>query len=62
MLVKKAIQLGLPYKLSEQIQPFTTSSDVDCAQYLDLSFKSLQRYRDEIYFSFKPIHTEKKLN
>ncbi len=59
MLVIKAIQLGLPYKLFEQIKVFTPFSDVDWAQCLDLSIKFLQRYRDEIDFSFKPIHTEK---
>lgn len=59
MLVIKAIRTGLPYKLFDQIKIFTPFSDTDWSQYLDLSLKSLQRYRDETDFSFKPIHTEK---
>lgn len=59
MLIVQAIRKGLPYKIFNQIKSFTPFSDSDWAEYLDLSTKTLQRYRDEADFSFKPIHTEK---
>lgn len=59
MLVIKAIQQGLPYKLFEQIKIFVPFSDVDWAQYLDLSIKTLQRYRDEI-ISLLSLFIQKK--
>jgi putative toxin-antitoxin system antitoxin component (TIGR02293 family) len=59
MLIVQAIRKGLPYKIFNQIKSFTPFSDADWAEYLDLSLKSLQRYRDDKDFYFKPIHTEK---
>lgn len=59
MLLIKAIRKGLPYKLFNQIKLFTPFTDTDWAEYLDLSLKTLQRYRDDKNFYFKPIHTEK---
>lgn len=59
MLIVQAIRRGLPYKIFKQIKSFTPFTDADWAEYLDLSTKSLQRYRDDKNFSFKPIHTEK---
>lgn len=59
MLLIKAIRKGLPYKIFNQIKSFTPFTDADWAEYLDLSLKTLQRYRDDKDFSFKPIHTEK---
>lgn len=59
MLLVQAIRIGLPYKLFNQIKSFTPFTDTDWAEYLDLSTKTLQRYRDEKDFYFKPIHTEK---
>ncbi|MGO3181327.1 MAG: type II RES/Xre toxin-antitoxin system antitoxin [Aequorivita sp.] len=59
MLLIKAIRRGLPYKIFNQIKSFTPFTDTDWAEYLDLSLKTLQRYRDDKDFYFKPIHTEK---
>lgn len=59
MLIVQAIRKGLPYRIFNQIKSFTPFSDSDWADYLDLSTKTLQRYRDEVNFSFKSIHTEK---
>lgn len=59
MLIIQAIRRGLPYKIFNQIKSFTPFSDLDWAEYLDLSLKTLQRYRDDKNFYFKPIHTEK---
>ena len=59
MLIIQAIRKGLPYKIFTQIKSFTPFSDSDWAEYLDLSLKTLQRYRDDADFYFKPIHTEK---
>lgn len=59
MLVIKAIHNGLPYKLFDQIKILSPFSDKDWAQYLDLSLKTLHRYREDVNFSFRPIHTEK---
>ncbi len=61
MLVINAIRKGLPYKIFNQIKNFVPFSDNDWASYLDISLKSLQRYRDDVGFYFKPIHTEKIL-
>ncbi len=61
MLIVQAIRKGLPYKIFNQIKSFTPFTDNDWAEYLDLSTKSLQRYRDDKDFHFKPIHTEKIL-
>jgi putative toxin-antitoxin system antitoxin component (TIGR02293 family) len=59
MLIIQAIRRGLPYKIFAQIKSFTPFTDTDWADYLDLSSKTLQRYRDDNDFYFKPIHTEK---
>ena len=59
MLIVQAIRKGLPYRIFNQIKSFTPFSDSDWAAYLDLSTKTLQRYRDEVDFYFKPIHSEK---
>lgn len=59
MLIVQAIRRGLPYKIFSQIKSLTPFTDVDWSEYLDLSTKTLQRYRDEKDFYFKPIHTEK---
>ncbi len=59
MLIIQAIRTGLPYKIFQQIKRFTPFTDEDWAEYLDLSTKTLQRYRDDNDFHFKSIHTEK---
>ena len=59
MLIIQAIRRGIPYKIFNQIKYFTPFSDADWAEYLDISLKTLHRYRDDKDFYFKPIHTEK---
>lgn len=59
MLVIKAIKTGLPFRIFNQIKSFVPFSDLDWAENLDISLKSLQRYRDEKDFCFKSIHSEK---
>lgn len=61
MLMVKAIAKGIPFKIFSQIKSFTPFSDADWADYLDISLKSLQRYRDDDGHYFKSIHTEKIL-
>ena len=58
MKVIAVIQHGIPYSLFNIIQEVTPFSEKDWALFLDMSTKSLQRYRkDEV--TFKPIHSEK---
>ncbi len=59
MLVVHTIQRGIPYALFQQIKEFTPFSDKDWAEFLNLSVKSLQRYKVEKTHFFKPIHSEK---
>ncbi len=59
MLIIRAIRRGLPYELFSKIKEVTPFTEDDWADYLNLSKKTLLRYRDEVSFLFKPIHTEK---
>ncbi len=61
MLVVKTIRKGLPFAIFSLIKKITPFSDEDWANYLNLSTKTLQRYKNEQDFLFKPIHTEKIL-
>ena len=61
MLVVKTIRKGLPFAIFALIKKITPFSDEDWANYLNLSTKSLQRYKNDVNFLFKPIHTEKIL-
>lgn len=59
MLIVKAIRSGLPYELFEKIKEVTPFSEEEWAEYLNLSSKTLQRYKSTPNFKFKPIHSEK---
>lgn len=59
MLIIAAIRTGIPYSLFELIQNYTPFSENDWANFLDISTKSLQRYRTSSGHHFKPIHSEK---
>ncbi len=61
LLLIKAIKKGLPYAIFHQIKSFAPFADSDWAGFLDISLKSLQRYREEQGFHFKSIHSEKIL-
>lgn len=59
MLLVKSIRFGIPYSLFKLIKDITPFTENDWANFLDISTKSLQRYKKESEFVFKPIHSEK---
>jgi putative toxin-antitoxin system antitoxin component (TIGR02293 family) len=59
MLIILAIRTGIPYSLFDLIQNYTPFSDSDWAHFLDISTKSLHRYKTAPEHHFKPIHSEK---
>lgn len=59
MLIIHSIRRGLPYAIFEQIKFLIPFKDEEWAEFLNISLKSLQRYKNEKDFYFKPIHTEK---
>lgn len=59
MLMIAAIRTGIPYSLFDVIQDYTPFSESDWAGFLDISTKSLQRYKSTSTHQFKPIHSEK---
>ncbi len=59
MLIISVIRVGIPYSLFSLIQENTPFSESEWADFLDISTKSLQRYKASAGFSFKPIHSEK---
>lgn len=59
MLIVKAIRSGLPYELFEKIKEVTPFTDDEWADFLNLSTKTLHRYKSDPDFKFKPIHSEK---
>jgi len=58
MLLVHLIRQGIPYSLFHLIQDFTPFSESDWADFLDISTKSLQRYK-QVDKNFKPIQSEK---
>lgn len=60
-LMIEVIRLGVPFKLYELIASITPFDERDWANVLDISIKSLQRYRIESNHRFKSIHSEKIL-
>lgn len=58
MLMISVIGRGVPYSLFELIKGVTPFSDGDWAEFLDVSTKSLHRYKQDAK-QFKPIHSEK---
>lgn len=59
LMLIKAIRMGIPFTLFNEIKNITPFSDDDWAEILSVSTKSLQRYKQEKDFLFKPIHSEK---
>jgi putative toxin-antitoxin system antitoxin component (TIGR02293 family) len=59
MLIIIAIRTGIPYSLFALIKDYTPFSENDWAKFLDISAKSLQRYKMAAEHSFKPSHSEK---
>jgi len=58
MLMIKIIRAGVPYSLFDLIRSVTPFSEGDWSAILDLSLKSMQRYKKETR-RFRPIHSEK---
>ncbi len=59
MLIIKAIRIGVPYSLFHLIQDYTPFTENDWANFLDISTKSLQRYKQAPRHYFKPLQSEK---
>lgn len=59
MMVIAAIRAGVPYSLFDVIQDHAPFTEDNWADFLDVSTKSLQRYKASVSFHFKPIHSEK---
>jgi putative toxin-antitoxin system antitoxin component (TIGR02293 family) len=58
MLMISLIRRGVPYSLFDLIRDVTPFSDGDWAEFLDVSTKSLHRYKQGSK-QFKPLHSEK---
>jgi putative toxin-antitoxin system antitoxin component (TIGR02293 family) len=58
MLIIFAIRVGIPYSLFDLIQHYTPFSENDWANFLNLSTKSIQRYKFASK-NFKPLQSEK---
>jgi len=58
MLIIAAIKNGIPFSLFKVIKLYTPFSENDWADFLNISTKSLQRYRQSAR-NFKPIQSEK---
>lgn len=59
MLIITAIRAGIPYSLFDLIQRQAPFSEEDWANFLDISTKSLHRYKTSNDYYFKSIHSEK---
>jgi len=59
LLIINAIRDGFPYSIFKLIQEYTPFSEQDWADFLNISTKSLQRYKQSANHKFKPLHTEK---
>jgi putative toxin-antitoxin system antitoxin component (TIGR02293 family) len=58
MLIIKLIRTGVPYSLFDLIRNVTPFSEMDWAEFLNLSTKSLHRYKQDAKH-FKPLQSEK---
>ncbi|MVN23426.1 type II RES/Xre toxin-antitoxin system antitoxin [Mucilaginibacter arboris] len=58
MLIIQVIREGVPYSFFSLIQHYTPFSENDWAKFLDISTKSLQRYK-QTSKKFKPTQSEK---
>lgn len=59
MLMIHTIRNGLPYSIFSKIKEIAPFTEDDWAEYLNLSTKTLLRYRNDKDYLFKPIHSEK---
>ncbi|MHA7128875.1 type II RES/Xre toxin-antitoxin system antitoxin [Algoriphagus namhaensis] len=61
MLLVRAIRKGIPQHLFISLKSMLPFSDEEWADFLDISLKSLQRYKKDESHLFKSIHSEKIL-
>lgn len=59
MLIIAVIRQGVPYSIFDLIQRYTPFTENDWANFLDISTKSLQRYKADPQHHFKSSHSEK---
>lgn len=59
LLLIHTIRKGIPFSLFAEIKQLVPFTDENWAEVLNTSTKSLQRYKQENNFLFKPIHSEK---
>lgn len=59
MMVVDVISQGIPTSLFMSIKEMTPFSDQEWSDFLDISLKSLQRYKKESDYIFRSIHSEK---
>lgn len=59
MLLVEMIRKGIPTSLFLTIKEMAPFSDEEWSDFLDISLKSLQRYKKEPDYLFKSIHSEK---
>jgi putative toxin-antitoxin system antitoxin component (TIGR02293 family) len=59
MQIVRAIEKGLPFAFFELVSRLTPFSETEWANLLDLSTKSLQRYRKTRNFHFRPAQSER---
>ena len=61
MALIQVIQSGIPFSLFEKIKNISPFSEIEWADFLGVSSKTLQRQKKEANFRFKPIQSEKIL-
>lgn len=59
MMLVDVIRQGIPNPLFMSIKELTPFSDQEWSDFLDISLKSLQRYKKESDYVFRAIHSEK---
>jgi hypothetical protein len=59
MMVVDVIRQGIPTSLFMSIKDMAPFSDQEWSEFLDISLKSLQRYKKESDYVFSSIHSEK---
>ena len=59
MLIVHSIRKGISYSFFDKIKINAPFTDIEWADFLNISTKSLQRYKNEKQHIFKPNHSEK---
>ena len=59
MLIVHSIRKGISFSFFNKIKKNSPFSDIEWADFLNISTKSLQRYKNQKKFVFKAIHSEK---